>query len=169
MRIPFISLIAASSIALGGCAYGNFGFGMGYGDYGYGSYGYRSPYSGYGYGYSSPYSGYGYGYGSPYDGYGYGSPYWGSRYGSPYYGWYNGYYYPGSGYYVYDSYRRPRLWSDTQQRYWTRRRQAVTSRSTTSDSTTPNWSGFERVRPSGSTSTLSSEERAQRRAEWIAR
>ena len=45
-------------------------------------------------GYSSGY------YDRRYGGYGYG-------YGSPYYGWYDNYYYPGTGYYVYDTYRRP--------------------------------------------------------------
>ena len=54
--------------------------------------------------YGSPYYGTSYGYGS-----GYGSPYgYGPYgYGSSYYGWNGDYYYPGSGYYVYDSYRRP--------------------------------------------------------------
>lgn len=51
MRIPYISMVAAGALALGGCAYGD-----------------------YGYGYSSPY--YSYGYGTPYYG-GYGTPYYG--------------------------------------------------------------------------------------------
>ena len=64
MRIPFISLIAGSALALGGCAYGDLGMGLGYGG-GYSPYGsYGSPYYGTSYGYGS-------GYGSPY---GYGSP-----------------------------------------------------------------------------------------------
>jgi hypothetical protein len=119
MRIPYISLIAAGALALGGCAYGDVGLGMGYG----------SPY--YGYGYGSPYSAYGYN--SSYYGYG-NSPYYGAGYGSPF-GWYNNYYYPGSGYYVYDSYRRPHVWSSRQRSYWT-------SRQTSGTTTRQNWSGF---------------------------
>ena len=108
MRIPYISLLAAGALALGGCAYGDYGMG-------------GSPYysSSYGYGYDS---GYGYSpyYGSAYGGtygsaYGY-NPYYGSAYGySPYgyrrsgptfsigigtgYSRYGGYGYPGYGYY----------------------------------------------------------------------
>ena len=68
MRIPYISLLAAGALALGGCAYGDFGYGGGlgyggyYGNYGYGGYG--------GYGYGGPYYGLGYG-GGYYGGYGY--------------------------------------------------------------------------------------------------
>ena len=50
MRIPYISIMAAGALALGGCAYGDYGYGMGYGGY-YGDYGYGAPYYGYGYGY----------------------------------------------------------------------------------------------------------------------
>jgi len=57
MRIPYISLIAAGALTLGGCAYGDLGYGVGYG--GYGGYGY----GGYGYDYASPYYG---AYGAPY-------------------------------------------------------------------------------------------------------
>lgn len=65
---------------------------------------------GYGYsGVSVGYSSAGY-----YDGY---DPYY--RYGpSSYFGWYGDYYYPGTGYYVYDRYRRPHRWNDGQRRYW---------------------------------------------------
>ena len=76
MRIPYISLIAAGALTLGGCAYGDLGYSVGYGGgYGYGGYGYNS--------------------------YDYASQYYGG-YGSPYYGWYDDYYYPGTGTYVYD-------------------------------------------------------------------
>jgi len=122
MRIPFISLIAAGAMALGGCAYGDVGFGAGYG----------SPY---GYGYGSPY-----GYDSAY-GYGYGSPYYGAGLG---YGWYDNYYYPGSGYYVYDSYRRPYRMTTTQRTYWSSRSPALSTRTTTRTRVRPNWSGFDR-------------------------
>jgi hypothetical protein len=122
MRIPFICLTAAGAIALGGCTYGGLGLGYGYGDYGYGGYGY------------SPY---GY-YGSPY----YGAGYYGG-FGSPW-GWYDNYYYPGTGIYVYDSYRRPRIWTDSQRRYWLGRQQAVRSTGVRTTSVRPNWSGFTR-------------------------
>jgi hypothetical protein len=122
MRIPYISLLAAGALALGGCAYGDLGVGYGYG----------SPY--YDYGYGSPY----YGYGSPYYGGYYGS---GFGYGMPYYGWYDDYYYPGTGYYVYDTYRQPHVMTVTQRQYWSSRSPALR---TTSVRTTvrPNWSGF---------------------------
>src|SRR5687768_4553496 len=115
MRIPRLrsaAIIAAGAIGLGGCAtYSPFGYGSGvsvsYGDRYYDPY-----YGGYSrYGYGSPY-GYGsrYGYGSGY-GYGY----------MPYYGWYNGFYYPGTGYYVYDRNRRPRQLTEAERRYWAER------------------------------------------------
>jgi hypothetical protein len=115
MRIPFISLAAAGALTLGGCAYGGYGVGLGYGG-GYGGY----------------YGDYGY---SPY-GYGY---------ASPYYGWYDDFYYPGSGVYVYDSYRRPHMWNDRQRTYWSSRQQAVRS-SSTNTTVRENWSGFSRNR-----------------------
>ena len=125
-------LIAGSALALGGCAYGDLGLGLGTGYGGYG-YGYGSPY--YGYGYGSPYyGGYGYGYG--------GYPYYGSSYGygMPSYGWYNDYYYPGTGYYVYDTNRRPYVMTTTQRQYWTTRSPALRASSTTT--VRPNWSSF---------------------------
>jgi hypothetical protein len=61
MRIPFISLLAAGALALGGCAYGDLGYGGGYG--GYGGYG---PYGGYGHGGSPNSHGYSNGYYTPY-------------------------------------------------------------------------------------------------------
>ena len=122
LRIPFITTIAA--VALSGCAYGDYGYGglgvgLGYGDgyYGNGYYGANyGPYGGYG-----AYPGYYGGLGS-------------------YYGWYDDYYYPGTGYYVYDSYRRPHMWSDSQRSYWTRRRQSATS---SGIRTTTNWSAWQ--------------------------
>jgi hypothetical protein len=116
MRIPFISLAAAGALALGGCAYG---------DYGYGGVGVGLGYGDYGYGYSP----YGYGYSS-------------LGYGSPYFGWYDDFYYPGTGVYVYDSSRRPHTWNDRQRSYWTSRRQAATTSGSHRLST--NWSGFNR-------------------------
>jgi len=137
MRIPYISLLAAGAMALGGCAYGDLGLGVG--SY-YGSgYGYGSPY--YGYGYGSPYYG---GYGS-YGGFGYGAGYgsYYGGYGSPYFGWYDNYYYPGSGYYVYDTYRRPHVMTTTQRQYWSSRSPALRT-TTRTVRVQPNWSGFNR-------------------------
>ncbi|MGK6356318.1 hypothetical protein ACMGDH_13975 [Sphingomonas sp. DT-207] len=56
---------------------------------------------------------------------GYGSPgYYDYAYSPSYYGWYGDYYYPGSGYYVYDRGRRPHRWNEGQRRYWETRRNA---------------------------------------------
>ncbi|HET9810597.1 MAG TPA: hypothetical protein VFP53_02735 [Sphingomicrobium sp.] len=134
MRARFATLIvAAAGLGLGGCAYGGLGgyggyggVSVGYGDYGYGGYGYGSPYYGYGY------SRYGY---NPYG--------YGGYYGSPYYGWYNGYYYPGSGYYVYDRHHNRRQLTDAERKYWTDRlRQVVQRDGNSATSRTENWSGF---------------------------
>jgi hypothetical protein len=109
--------VLAASVALGGCAYNGLGMGVGYGS-GYG-YGYGSPYGGYGY---NPYDAYYRGY-SPYGysgiGYGYGYGGYGG-YGSPY-GWYDGWYYPGSGYYIYDRDRQRRRISDAERTAWRQR------------------------------------------------
>ena len=89
------AILLAAGVGLGGCAtYSPFGYGNGVS-------------VSYGNGYNDRY----------YD------PYY-SRYGSRYagyspYGWYDGYYYPGAGYYVYDRYRNPYYWNDYQRRYWT--------------------------------------------------
>lgn len=86
----------AGALALGGCAYDD----------------------GYGYGGVSVGTGY-------YGGGGYYDPYYGpSGYYQPglYNGWYDGFYYPGSGYYVYDRGGRRQRWSDGQRRYWEARR-----------------------------------------------
>jgi hypothetical protein len=73
---------------------------------------------GYGYG------GVGVGYDAAYD------PYYGGFSADPYWGWEGDYYYPGSGYYVYDrDYRRHR-WTGAQQHYWQGRGQAWHGRQT---------------------------------------
>jgi hypothetical protein len=41
----------------------------------------------------------------------------------PYCGWYDGFFYPGTGIYVYGHDRRPHVWSDGQQNYWSGRRE----------------------------------------------
>ncbi|HEY6048589.1 MAG TPA: hypothetical protein VIV07_06045 [Sphingomicrobium sp.] len=148
MRISHLLLLAAGAVSLGGCAYGGLGLGLGYGD-GYG-------YSPYGYGYSP------YGYGSSYyGGYGYGSPYYGGfGYGSmPYYGWYNNYYYPGTGYYVYDTYRQPHVMTSTQRQYWISRQPT-----TTTVVRSANWSGFNRPSVTRSERIQAREQRREDRA-----
>lgn len=97
-RLAAALAAAGLSIGLGGCM----------GDYGYGGVGYASDYydgygGGYGYGPSLAYGGYGGGYG------GYG-------------GWYNDFYYPGAGIYVFDRSGRRSRWNDGQRRYWEGRR-----------------------------------------------
>lgn len=127
MRIPYISLVAAGALALGGCAYGDMGYGFGYDGGYYGDYGYGGPYVGIGYssGYYSPW----------YGGYGY---------GMPYYGWYDNFYYPGTGLYVYDTSRRPYAMTTTQRAYWSSRSPALRTGMTTTATVRPNWSGFNR-------------------------
>lgn len=119
LRTAAVALVAG--IGLGGCAYGPYGglgASVGYGNAGYGG-GYCDPYYDR---YCSSYA---------YSGYG-------SRYGYSPYGWYDGFYYPGSGYYVYDSYRRPYRWSDAQRRYWLERARRYGGTST------PYWGDFDR-------------------------
>lgn len=87
----------AGALALGGCAYDD-GFGYGGVSVGTGYYG-------------------GGGY--------YGDGYYGQTgYYQPglYSGWYDNYYYPGNGYYVYDRGGRRQRWNDGQRRYWEGRR-----------------------------------------------
>ena len=90
-----IAIALAAGVTLAGCG--------GY----YGGYGGRG---GYGYG------GLSVGIGS-----GYYNNDWGYYRSNPYWGWYDGFYYPGSGYYVYDRYRRPHRWTTGHQSYWTGR------------------------------------------------
>lgn len=61
---------------------------------------------------------YGYGYGSVSVGYSDWDPYYGGFRADPYWGWYGNYYYPGTGYYVYDRYNRRHRWNDAQRGYW---------------------------------------------------
>ncbi len=80
-----------------------------------------STYGSDGYGYSRVAVGYGAGY-----------------YSDPYYGWYDGYYYPGSGYYVWDRQGYRHRWTSRHQRYWLARRG---DRRVHSD-----WSGYQHQR-----------------------
>jgi len=102
-----------------------------------GPYGYGGVSVGVGNGYYDPYyGGYGYGYGAGYPGYGLG-------YGlDPYWGWYDGFYYPGTGYYVYDRYRRPHRWTDTQRRYWEQRRERLRNSNRERIVIRDNWGDF---------------------------
>lgn len=113
------AVVLAAGIGLGGCAtYSPFGYGSGV-----------SVSLGSGYDpYYDRYSRYGYGYGA-----GYGSPYW---------GWNDGYYYPGTGYYVYDRFGRPYYWSDAQRFYWIKRRPSPGSTTSTSGKLLQNWADF---------------------------
>ncbi|HYD25004.1 MAG TPA: hypothetical protein VEB68_09410 [Croceibacterium sp.] len=77
----------------------------------------------------SSYDDYGYGYSGLSVGYGsYG------RYATPYYGWYDGYYYPGTGYYIYDRGGTRYRWNDRYRSYWEARRPGGRYRD--------NWSGY---------------------------
>jgi hypothetical protein len=137
-RLRLAALAVVSAAGLAACAtpfgYGGVSVGSGYSNYGYGA--------DYGYGYGGGYPGYGYGYNAGYPGYGYAGGY------APYWGWYDNYYYPGTGYYVYDRDRHPHRWTDEQQRYWNGlRQQAVSSkefrRMMEQNANQQNWSGFD--------------------------
>jgi hypothetical protein len=121
------ALTVAAAIGLSACTtpYGYSGVSVGYGNSGY-----YDPYYGYGYGYPR--------YGYSRLGYGY----------SPYWGWNDGFYYPGSGFYVYDAYRRPFRWTTAQRRYWELRRQRAIATSTTTRPVVirDNWDDFKRSR-----------------------
>jgi hypothetical protein len=108
------------------------------------------------------YDDYGYGYGRTYSsvsiGVGGCDPYWGSCYGRGYYdpwwGWYGGYYYPGIGIYVYDSWGRRFPWNEYQRGYWENRRQRWGGRNW-NDHRWERWDGFRSGRgyyPSGQNS-----------------
>lgn len=123
-RIRAALVVLTASAGLAGCAnlgpYGGIGVGVG-NPYGYGSYG------------NDPY----------YSGYGYSSGY-GSGYGYNPYGWYDGYYYPGTGYWVYDPDGNPRPITERQSSYWgsviKKIREARGVEGTAQAK--PNWSGF---------------------------
>ncbi|MBK5265626.1 MAG: peptidase, partial [Alphaproteobacteria bacterium] len=66
-------------------------------------------------------SGYGYGGVSVGTGYYGASSYYDPGYGG-YYGWYDGFYYPGSGYYVFDRQGHRHRWRDNDRRHWEGRR-----------------------------------------------
>jgi hypothetical protein len=57
-------------------------------------------------------------------------------YASPYYCWYDNYYYPGTGYYVYERSGKRHRWSDRQRRHWQSRHGDRNRHD--------NWSGYHR-------------------------
>jgi hypothetical protein len=112
------------------------------------------------------------------DDYGYGGVslgYNGGYYGDPYWGWYDNYYYPGTGYYIYDRGGTRHAWNDSQRRYWEGRRG--------NRQATENWSGYRngsnpdmghswqqrRDEWRAQNQGLSDEARQQRREAWQAR
>jgi hypothetical protein len=133
------ALAAAAVVGLSACTspYGYNGVSVGVGNAGY-----YDPYynDGYGYGYGS-----GYGYDAGYSGYGY--PGYGFAY-APYWGWNDGFYYPGTGYYVYDRHRHRHHWTDAQRRYWQARHDRAVATGTTTQPVVirDNWRDFTRDR-----------------------
>lgn len=94
-----------------------------------------------GYGYSGVNVGAGYYGGGAYD------PYWGGGGFGPGLGWYDGFYYPGNGYYVYDRGGRRHRWNDNQRRYWEARRHADRGRDWRGRDGRPGWRDGQAVRP----------------------
>lgn len=118
-RIGGICAAIGLSLGLGACTdgYGYSGVSLGYGNAGY----YGDPY----------YDDFGYAGFGGFGGYGV---------GQSWFGWNNGFYYPGTGVYVYDSYRRPYRWNNAQQRYWSGQ-QRFRGRDWNGQG---NWGGFDR-------------------------
>lgn len=138
-RVGVVCAITVSVAALAGCdenyGYGGPAVGYGPGPGGPGAYGDYGPGPGPGAGYDGYYDGYYGGYGDPYSSAGY----------PGYFGWYGGFYYPGSGIYVYDRYRRPYRWNGNQQHYWSGQRRAYGSQGDGRNLRgNPNWGGFNR-------------------------
>ena len=68
-----------------------------------------------------------------------------AAWGDPYWGWYGDYYYPGTGFYVYDTHRRRIPWTDAQRSYWQSRH---TGWRGPSGAMRTNWRDFRRNRTS---------------------
>ena len=103
------------------------------------------------------YGGVSVGYGGGYDPYYDGGYYDGGYYADPYYGWYENYYYPGTGVYVYDRGGHRHGWSDKHRRYWHARRAAIRDRRELRE----NWSEYRRERREEWR-----EDRRERREDW---
>ena len=99
MRTPLVLLLSAGALSLGACAYDGayYGesFGLGYADAAY------DPGACWNYGWN-------------------GWAGWNGPY-MPYCGWYDGFFYPGEGIYVYDRGHHRHRWDGHQQAYWTQR------------------------------------------------
>jgi len=136
LRIAALAAVAAAGLAACTTPYGYGGVSVGNGYYG----------SDYGYGYGAGYPSYGAGY----PGYGYGAGYPGYALSyAPYWGWYDNFYYPGTGYYVYDAYHQPHRWTDAQRRYWNACRERALSSPNGGQQVVirENWDDFSRNRP----------------------
>ena len=96
MRIGFALLAAAASASLSACAGGYYGSGVAVG------FGYDYPFYDPAACWNSGWNDYGW--------------------AGPYCGWYDGYFYPGSGIYVYDRAHHAHLWSDAERAYWNEKR-----------------------------------------------
>lgn len=73
---------------------------------------------------------------------GYYDDYYDGGYYDSYYGWYDDFYYPGTGYYVYDRGGKRHGWSDAQRRYWEARRAAIRDKRELRE----NWADYRRER-----------------------
>jgi hypothetical protein len=97
MRMKLLLLLGLASLSLGACAtdgaYAGGGVGLGFND------AYYDPSACWNYGFSD------------------------FGFAGPYCGWYDGYFYPGSGIYVYGRDRTPHIWSDPQKSHWTDQRE----------------------------------------------
>jgi hypothetical protein len=69
-----------------------------------------------------------------------------AAWGDPYWGWYDDYYYPGTGFYVYNNHRRRIRWNDDQRRYWEARHSGWRG---PNGSIRRNWRDFNRTRGPG--------------------
>ena len=115
MRLAFgIPAVLAAALGLSGCV---------------GGFGYGGISAGYGDRYDDPY---------------YDDPYNDDRYyAASYYGWYDDYYYPGIGFYIYDGGGSRHRWNDRHRHYWEGRRGSWEGRRG-SHQARENWSGYRR-------------------------
>ena len=123
-RLP--ALLVAAGLGLGACStYDDYGYGYSRVSVGYNSGGYCDPY------FDDCYYGRGR-----------------SGYGDPWYGWYNDYYYPGIGIYIYDRSGRRHRWGDDHRRYWEGRRGGYRDRNW-NDRRWERWDGYRGDRSGG--------------------
>jgi hypothetical protein len=120
-RLRAALLVLAGSAGLAACA-DDYGYGYGGATVGYAGRAYCDPY----YYDCGGYGAYGYG--------GYADPYW---------GWWGNYYYPGIGFFIYDSYGRRYPWNENYRRYWEGRRGSWGQRDW-NDRRWQRWDGYRR-------------------------